>query len=186
MTGALHVAQLQLTQLPDFHMKKNSVFGTGVWTLSKPIITSMPASVHFVPSTASQHSCLLDPLSHQARPSYDHRECNSSQAMSSPNQHAAERSIFGVDPLDDFVTMVGDWIYTNGRGRPNLEVRVLTGLKWLPTSTDHLTERPPRILWTQLTSDRRQNRADHRSRDWGEDTAASTQRDHRRSRSHSL
>ncbi|EST08917.2 mRNA capping enzyme, beta subunit, structural domain protein [Kalmanozyma brasiliensis GHG001] len=42
--------------------------------------------------------------------------------MSSPQQVAPERSIFGVDPLDDFVTMVGDWIYVNGRGKPNLEI----------------------------------------------------------------
>ena len=42
--------------------------------------------------------------------------------MSSPQQTAPERSIFAVDPLDDFVTLVGDWIYANGRGRPNLEV----------------------------------------------------------------
>lgn len=43
--------------------------------------------------------------------------------MASPHQVAPERSIFGVDPLDDFVTMVGDWIYMHGRGKPNLEVR---------------------------------------------------------------
>ncbi|KAJ1017872.1 hypothetical protein NDA16_005188 [Ustilago loliicola] len=42
--------------------------------------------------------------------------------MSSPQQHAPERSIFGVDPLDDFATMVGDWIYANSRGRQNVEI----------------------------------------------------------------
>nr|CDI57066.1 related to CTL1-RNA 5`-triphosphatase with manganese-or cobalt-dependent NTPase activities [Melanopsichium pennsylvanicum 4] len=41
--------------------------------------------------------------------------------MSSPQQLAPERSIFAVDPLDDFVTTVGDWMYANGKGRPNLE-----------------------------------------------------------------
>lgn len=44
--------------------------------------------------------------------------------MSSPHQVAPERSIFGVDPLDDFVTIVGDWIYAKGRGKSNLEVRI--------------------------------------------------------------
>lgn len=44
--------------------------------------------------------------------------------MSSPQQLAPERSIFAVDPLDDFVTIVGDWIYANGRGKPNLEVSI--------------------------------------------------------------
>ncbi|SYW83203.1 related to CTL1 - RNA 5`-triphosphatase with manganese- or cobalt-dependent NTPase activities [Ustilago bromivora] len=42
--------------------------------------------------------------------------------MSSPQQHAPERSIFGVDPLDDFATMVGDWIYANSRARQNVEI----------------------------------------------------------------
>ncbi len=44
--------------------------------------------------------------------------------MSSPQQQQLppERSIFGVDPLDDFATMVGDWIYANSQGRSNVEV----------------------------------------------------------------
>lgn len=48
--------------------------------------------------------------------------------MSSPQQHAPERSIFGVDPLDDFATMVGDWIYANSRGRQNIEVSKSTSV----------------------------------------------------------
>ncbi|SAM83545.1 related to CTL1-RNA 5`-triphosphatase with manganese-or cobalt-dependent NTPase activities [Ustilago bromivora] len=44
--------------------------------------------------------------------------------MSSPQQHAPERSIFGVDPLDDFATMVGDWIYANSRARQNVEGKI--------------------------------------------------------------
>ncbi|ETS60304.1 hypothetical protein PaG_05859 [Moesziomyces aphidis] len=44
--------------------------------------------------------------------------------MSSPQQQQLppERSIFGVDPLDDFATMVGDWIFANSQGRSNVEI----------------------------------------------------------------
>ena len=46
--------------------------------------------------------------------------------MSSPQQQQLppERSIFGVDPLDDFATMVGDWIFANSQGRSNVEVSI--------------------------------------------------------------
>ncbi|PWY97992.1 mRNA triphosphatase CET1 [Testicularia cyperi] len=40
----------------------------------------------------------------------------------SSSSHPPERSIFGVDPLDDFVTQIGEWIWTHGRGRQNLEI----------------------------------------------------------------
>lgn len=36
----------------------------------------------------------------------------------------ASRSIFGIDPLDDFAVFVGDWIWQNGEGVPDLEVRM--------------------------------------------------------------
>lgn len=35
---------------------------------------------------------------------------------------APSRSIFGVDPLDDFATTVGDWIWHHCEGVPDIEV----------------------------------------------------------------
>lgn len=35
-----------------------------------------------------------------------------------------ERSIFGIDPLDEFVVKVADWIWQYGQGKQNLEVRL--------------------------------------------------------------
>lgn len=40
-------------------------------------------------------------------------------------EQAPERSIFGVDPLDDFATIVADWIWMHGRGKSNLEVGIM-------------------------------------------------------------
>ncbi|SPO41014.1 related to CTL1 - RNA 5`-triphosphatase with manganese- or cobalt-dependent NTPase activities [Pseudozyma flocculosa] len=48
--------------------------------------------------------------------------------MSAQQQLAPERSIFGIDPLDDFATLVGDWILYHGGNRQNLEIEGKVGL----------------------------------------------------------
>ncbi|KAN0064355.1 mRNA-capping enzyme subunit beta [Thecaphora frezii] len=41
---------------------------------------------------------------------------------------APERSIFGIDPLDDFATLVGEWILNQGGNRQNLEIEGKVGM----------------------------------------------------------
>ena len=98
-----------------------------LWTLTEAFYPKHLISCSLPPTTAVDTAAIQ--ISLQSLPvelgelaSGHPYTASSIDEMSSPQQHAPERSIFGVDPLDDFVTMVADWIYANGRGRQNLEV----------------------------------------------------------------
>ncbi len=77
----------------------------------------------FPPIVPSYSRHFSSPLGSASSAATKHIKNVPEETMSSPNQPVApERSIFAVDPLDDFATIVGDWIYANGRGKSNLEV----------------------------------------------------------------
>jgi hypothetical protein len=61
------------------------------------------------------------PLSHQPHPVL--RPNDADVGAQEEVQWGLEPTFFGIEPLDEFTTKVGDWLWDHSKGRANVEVR---------------------------------------------------------------